>query len=54
MSHPRGKIEIVGIHDNQMVFRFHQAKDPADHDKMFIRDIDEDAQWLDQDLNPII
>ncbi len=54
MSHPRGKIEIVGIHENQMVFRFHQAKDPADHDRMFIRDIDEDAQWLDEDLNPIL
>lgn len=51
MSHPKGKIEIVGIHENQMVFRFHQAKDQSDHDRMFIRDIDEDAQWLDADLN---
>ncbi len=53
MSHPRGKVEIVGIHENQMVFRFHQAKDASDHDKMFIREIDENAQWLDNDLNPI-
>lgn len=54
MSHPKGKIEIVGIYENQMVFRFHQAKDPADHDRIFLREIDEDAQWLDADLNLIV
>jgi KamA family protein len=54
MSHPRGKIEIVGIIDNQMIFRFHQAKDPADHDMIFMRPLDEDAQWLDHDLTPIL
>lgn len=54
MSHPRGKIEIVGTTDTQMIFRIHQAKDSADHDMLFIRDIDEHAQWLDQDLNPIL
>ncbi|MBN2796023.1 MAG: KamA family radical SAM protein [Clostridia bacterium] len=53
MSHPRGKIEIIGIKNNQMIFRFHQAKDPADHDKLFIKDIDEHAKWLDYELNPI-
>ncbi|MCH4887170.1 KamA family radical SAM protein [Acidaminobacter sp. JC074] len=53
MSHPRGKVEIVGVHGNQMIFRFHQAKDMSDHDKMFIREIDEKAQWLDNDLMPI-
>lgn len=54
MSHPRGKIEIVGVEDNQMIFRFHQAKDPSDHDKIFIRELDESAQWLDKDLNLIV
>jgi len=54
MSHPRGKIEIVGIHGNQMIFRFHQAKDDSDHDKVFIREVDEHAQWLDINLDPII
>lgn len=54
MSHPRGKIEIVGTTEKDMIFRFHQAKDLSDHDKLFIRPIDEDAQWLDLDLNPIL
>jgi len=54
MSHPRGKIEIVGVTDTQMIFRFHQAKDPADHDKLFIKPIDEEAQWLDLELNTIL
>lgn len=54
MSHPRGKIEIVGTTEDKMIFRFHQAKDPSDHDKLFIRKIDESAQWLDKDLNPIL
>lgn len=54
MSHPRGKIEIVGITDENMIFKFHQAKNHSDHDKIFIRPIDENAQWLDLDLNPIL
>lgn len=53
MSHPIGKIEIVGLDKNQMIFRIHQAKDLSDHDKIFIREIDDKACWLDKDLIPI-
>jgi KamA family protein len=54
MSHPKGKIEILGTHENQIIFRFHQAKNPIDHDRIFMRDIIEDAQWLDPDLNLVL
>jgi KamA family protein len=53
MSHPRGKIELVGVHDTQLIFRFHQAKNISDHDMIFMREIDEHAKWLDNDLNLI-
>jgi KamA family protein len=51
MSHPRGKIEIIGVVDGEMVFRFHQAKHPDDMGKMFKRKLDPKGRWLDQDLN---
>ena len=51
MSHPRGKIEIIGKTETQMIFKFHQAKADADKSMVFIRDINESARWLDYDLN---
>lgn len=54
MSHPRGKIEIFGEIEGQMIFKFHQNKYEEDSGKIFFRDIDENAKWLDQDLNLII
>lgn len=54
MSHPRGKIEILGVTDNKFIFKFHQNKYDEDEGKIFLRDIDKKARWLDKDLNPII
>lgn len=51
MSHPRGKIEIIGKTETQMIFKFHQAKADADKSMVFIREINESARWLDYDLN---
>jgi len=51
MSHPTGKIEILGnMQDGSMIFKYHQAKDPADASRLFTRKIDPDDTWLP--LNP--
>ncbi len=54
MSHPRGKIEIIGKLDNQLIFKFHQAKYQKDQSFVFMREIVEGAGWLDEDLNFIV
>ena len=51
MSHVKGKIEIVGIEDEKMIFKFHQAKNDDNNERIFIRDIDPTGQWLDDELN---
>ncbi|MBA7526979.1 L-lysine 2,3-aminomutase [subsurface metagenome] len=48
MSHQAGKIEIVGIMDNYIYFKYHQAKDPANIGKFFKRKINKTAGWLDE------
>lgn len=51
MSHVQGKIEIVGTEGNNMIFKFHQAKSEENNERVFIREIDETGQWLDDELN---
>lgn len=54
MSHPRGKIEILGpIAGNRMVFKFHQSKYEADEGSVFTVDLSSDDTWLDEDLKGI-
>ena len=54
MSHPRGKIEIIGrLPDGQMIFKFHQNKYPEDSARIFTRTLSADSCWLDDDLDPI-
>lgn len=48
MSHQAGKIEIVGIMDDYIYFKYHQAKDPANIGKFFKRKINKTAGWLDE------
>lgn len=52
MSHPRGKIEILGKIDGKVVFKFAQAKDKKDANYMFMQEMG-DAGWLNQDLTPM-
>ncbi len=47
MSHKTGKIEILGIFNNEIYFKYHQAKDRENLGKIFTRPVDEDAGWLD-------
>lgn len=51
MSHPRGKIEMVGKTEDQMIFRFIQAKNTEDIGKTFIKEINPKGRWFDRDLN---
>ena len=48
MSTPRGKVEIIGsLSPEEMIFKFHQAKDPADASRIFTCPVAEDQGWLD-------
>ncbi len=51
MSHKTGKIEILGIMDDEIYFKYHEAKDRKNLGVMFKRQVDERAGWLD-DFNP--
>ncbi|MCW7076821.1 MAG: KamA family radical SAM protein [Candidatus Syntrophoarchaeum sp.] len=47
MSHRTGKIEIVGILDDEIYFKYHQAKNPRNIGKFFKRKLNREAGWLD-------
>jgi lysine 2,3-aminomutase len=47
MSHKTGKIEILGIFNNEIFFKYHQAKDRENLGNIFTRAVDEDAGWVD-------
>lgn len=54
MSHPAGKIEILGLLDEKhMLFKFHQNKYPEDASMIFTVEMNDQATWLDDDLNAI-
>lgn len=48
MSHKKGKIEIVGIKDDRIYFKYHQAKNQNDIGKFFSRKLNKEAGWLDE------
>lgn len=51
MSHPAGKLEILGhMGDGELLFKFHEAKDPANYGRMFRRVPPGDGCWLPEDL----
>ncbi|MCY4026918.1 MAG: 4Fe-4S cluster-binding domain-containing protein [Acidobacteria bacterium] len=52
MSHASGKVEIVGVDNERIYLRYHQAKDPANLGRFFVRSRDDRASWLD-DLIPV-
>jgi len=47
ISHKTGKIEILGIVDNEIYFKYHQAKNRKNLGKIFRRKVDSNASWLD-------
>jgi len=48
MSHESGKIEIVGIIDNEIYLKYHQAKEPENIGKLFKKKLNKNAGWLDE------
>jgi hypothetical protein len=47
MSYRTCKIEILGIFDNEIYFKYHQAKNRKKLGKIFKRPVNENAGWLD-------
>ena len=47
LSHRTGKIEILGIFENQIYFKYHQAKNRNNLGKIFKIPIDQNLGWLD-------
>lgn len=47
MSHKTGKIEILGILNDELCFKYHEAKDRTQLGEMFKRRVNEQAAWLD-------
>lgn len=49
MSHPSGKLEIIGrMDDGKMIFKYHQAKNPLDDARVFLREVQADEGWLSE------
>lgn len=48
MSHLSGKIEMVGIMDDYLYFKYHQAKDYDNSGKLFKKKLNTTAGWLDE------
>ncbi len=51
MSHVTGKIEILGIMDGEIYFKYHEAKERKNLGVMFKHPINKSSGWLD-DFNP--
>lgn len=46
LSHPTGKIEILGKFEGKLLFKYHQAKDPDDLGKIFSKRLSKKEVWL--------
>ena len=47
MSHPTGKIEILGEINGRMLFSYHQAKYEKDNGRIFTRPLSESEAWFE-------
>lgn len=46
MSHPTGKIEIVGSVDDEIIFKYHQAKHDKDQGRIMTIKVTDNQAWL--------
>jgi KamA family protein len=51
MSHATGKVQILGLSNGHIILKYHQAKNPADQNRLLVLPLGPDAAWLD-DLLP--
>ena len=47
MSHYSGKIEILGMMEGKMLFKYHQARDKKDYGRIFLHPLEEEQAWLE-------
>ncbi len=47
MSHVTGKIEVVALTDEQIIFRYHRAPNPHDEGQTLVFRRNRDARWFD-------
>ncbi|MCR5649837.1 MAG: KamA family radical SAM protein [Lachnospiraceae bacterium] len=47
LSHPTGKIEMIGLMGEEMLFKYHEAKSDKDQGRLFCIRPDEKKCWLD-------
>lgn len=47
MSHATGKLEIVGLDERYIYFRYHRSRNPGDESRMMIFRRNDQAYWLD-------
>jgi KamA family protein len=48
MSHDTGKVEVLAVTSDQILLRYHRAKDPADRGRVLVCRRDDEAAWLDE------
>jgi L-lysine 2,3-aminomutase len=48
LSHDTGKLEVLAVTADQILLRYHRAKDPKDRGKILAYRRDDDAAWLDE------
>lgn len=48
MSHRTGKVEIIGIMDDHIYLKYHEARDPKNFGRLFKKRLNETAGWLDE------
>lgn len=49
LSHPTGKIEVIGCEGSDMIFKYHEAKNDEDQGRVFRIRSDEKKCWLSAD-----
>ncbi len=54
MSHATGKIEIVGLSDNHVYFKYHRAADDKDSGRFLTFERNPDALWLDDYVQSVV
>ena len=52
MSHSTGKVEILAVTEGLAYLRYHQARDPQDLGRVFVRQCSNTAGWLDEMPEP--
>lgn len=49
LSNPDGKVEILGrMDDGRMAFKYHQAKNPENLGRIFVKEVPDDMCWVEE------